>query len=60
MEEKGENERGLERFLSLLWVLLGFSYGCSSIFISQECEGFICVVLSMCGTEARGVCAVQA
>ena len=28
--------------------------------ISKECEGFVCVVLSMRGGEARGVCWVCA
>ena len=38
MEEKGENERGLERFLSLPWVSRVFLF----FFISQEC-GVLCV-----------------
>ena len=59
MEEKGDNERGLERFLSLPWVSRVFPHG-SSLFISKECEGFICVVLSMRGSEASCVCTIQA
>ena len=38
MEEKGENERGLERFLSLPWVSRVFLF----FFISQKC-GVLCV-----------------
>lgn len=54
VEEKGENKRRLERFSSLSWVF-GVCVGFFLSFISQEYEGFICVVLSMCGSEARGV-----